>query len=63
MVRVGAQSGVAKNAPDGARLFGSPAMDANRAMRAHAVFGHLPDIKKKVKQLEKRIAELEAEKE
>ncbi len=58
-VTVGAQAGVASNVPDGKALFGTPAFDAYQAKRAYSVFKSLPEMRKKIKTMEKRLAELE----
>ncbi len=47
-VMVGAQSGVKGIVPEGARLFGTPAVDAGLRMRIIAVEKHLPEIWKHV---------------
>ncbi|MFC1677178.1 UDP-3-O-(3-hydroxymyristoyl)glucosamine N-acyltransferase [Planctomycetota bacterium] len=59
MVKVGAQSGISNNVPDGATLFGTPAFDANKAKRAYTVLRQLPDMKKTIRELEKRLKKLE----
>jgi UDP-3-O-[3-hydroxymyristoyl] glucosamine N-acyltransferase len=46
--------------PAGARLAGTPAIDHRRWLRAATAFGDLPDLVKKLRRLEKRVAELEA---
>jgi UDP-3-O-[3-hydroxymyristoyl] glucosamine N-acyltransferase len=58
-VRLQAQSGVAGEVkePDSA-LFGSPAIGYKDFIRSYAVFKHLPDLEKKVLQLEKKLREL-----
>lgn len=58
MVKVGAQAGVINNVPDGATIVGSPAIDANKAKRAYALIETLPDIRKKLKVLDKDIQRL-----
>ncbi len=58
-VIIAAQSGVAKDIPDGAFYFGSPAVDARRQKRILAAVNSLPNTLKTIRQLEKRIAELE----
>jgi len=59
MVTIGAQSGVANDIPDGATVLGSPAIEANKAKRVYASIQHLPEMRKSIRQLEKRLGELE----
>jgi UDP-3-O-[3-hydroxymyristoyl] glucosamine N-acyltransferase len=58
MVRVGAQAGVINDVPDGMTIVGSPAIDANKAKRAYALIETLPDMRKKLKVLDKEIEKL-----
>ena len=53
MVKVGAQAGVINDVPDGTTLLGSPAIEASRAKRALTLIGHLPEMKKRIRRLEK----------
>ncbi len=59
MVNIGAQAGVIGNVPDGATIVGSPAIDANKARRAYALIEGLPEMKKAIRGIEKRLAELD----
>jgi UDP-3-O-[3-hydroxymyristoyl] glucosamine N-acyltransferase len=59
MVTIGAQSGVANDIPDGATVLGAPAIEANKAKRVYTSMQHLPQMRKSIRQLEKRLAELE----
>lgn len=59
-VMVGGQSGVTSNVEDGQIVSGSPAMPHKDWLRASMVFSHLPEMRKTIKELEKKIAELEA---
>lgn len=59
-VTIGAQAGVTKDVPPGATVFGSPAIDARKALRAYSSIEFLPEVRKKVSQLEKKIQELES---
>ena len=61
MVMVGGQSAVINDVPDGQVLVGSPAIDANKAKRAYALIEVLPEMKKAIKHLQKRIDELETQ--
>jgi len=59
MVTIGAQSGVGHDIPDGATILGSPALDANKTKRVYASIQHLPEMRKSIRDLEKRLAEQE----
>ena len=58
MVTVGAQAAVINNVPDGSTVLGAPAIDANKAKRAYALIETLPDIRKKLRLLDKEISKL-----
>ncbi|MBP3252910.1 MAG: UDP-3-O-(3-hydroxymyristoyl)glucosamine N-acyltransferase [Bacteroidales bacterium] len=51
-VQIGAQSGVMSNTPDASRLFGSPAINPKEWMRAYALFKKLPEMEKRLRELE-----------
>jgi UDP-3-O-[3-hydroxymyristoyl] glucosamine N-acyltransferase len=55
-----AQSGVGKDVPPGAVISGSPAFDARDWLRAITAFPKLGNLLKQMRQLEARLAELEA---
>ncbi|HOL30614.1 MAG TPA: UDP-3-O-(3-hydroxymyristoyl)glucosamine N-acyltransferase [Anaerohalosphaeraceae bacterium] len=55
MVKIGAKAGVINDVPDGATLVGTPAIDANTAKRAYALIETLPQMRQKLRQLEKQI--------
>ena len=55
MVKIGAQAGVIGNVPDGVTIVGSPAIDANKAKRAYALIETLPDMRKKLRTLDKEV--------
>jgi UDP-3-O-[3-hydroxymyristoyl] glucosamine N-acyltransferase len=59
MVTIGAQSGVGHDIPDGATILGTPAIEANKTKRVYASIKHLPAMRKSIRQLEKRLGELE----
>ena len=59
-VMVGGQSGVTKDLPDGETAWGWPARNIKKAMREQAAVSRLPDLTKQVRQMEKRIEELQA---
>jgi UDP-3-O-[3-hydroxymyristoyl] glucosamine N-acyltransferase len=54
-----AQSGIGHDVPAGAAMSGSPAFEAREWLRAITAFPKLPEILKTMRQLEKRLAELE----
>jgi UDP-3-O-[3-hydroxymyristoyl] glucosamine N-acyltransferase len=57
--RTQAQSGVGSSTKEpGRALFGSPAIDFNDYVRAYVVFKQLPELQKRVRELEKRLGEL-----
>ena len=58
--QLAAQSGVMTDVPAGEKFGGQPAMPLNQAKRTVLAMVRLPDLLKEVKDLEKRIAELEA---
>lgn len=58
LVKVGAKSGVMNNVPDGATIVGTPAIDASKAKRAYSLIEYLPEMKKKIKELERQVAKL-----
>jgi len=60
-VMVGAQSGVAKSIKAGERMFGSPALPVAQAKRVEAAIRHLPELVQEVRQLRRRIRELEGD--
>jgi UDP-3-O-[3-hydroxymyristoyl] glucosamine N-acyltransferase len=58
-VIVYAQSGVGGDVPAGSRISGSPAFAATEWLRAITAFPKLPEILKTVRELRKRIEQLE----
>jgi UDP-3-O-[3-hydroxymyristoyl] glucosamine N-acyltransferase len=54
-----AQSGIGGDVPAGAVVSGSPAFDARQWLRAITAFQKLPEILKTVRQLERRLSEVE----
>ena len=61
-VQVGAQSGVSKSVPDKEVIFGYPARPIMRTKRIEAVINQLPELYKRIKQLETELEKLQAEK-
>jgi UDP-3-O-[3-hydroxymyristoyl] glucosamine N-acyltransferase len=57
--RVGAQSGVGQDVRSGETVSGSPAFAHRDWLKAQAVFPRLPEIRKNLAALEKKVAELE----
>lgn len=57
-VKVGSKSGIGKDVPDGEVRFGYPALPGMQYHRAAAVFKVLPELAKRVNELEKQLEEL-----
>lgn len=57
---IGPQAGVAQDVPDGFSGSGSPLVDRQTYLRTSVIMQRLPALDKKVKQLEKELAELKA---
>lgn len=57
-VQIGAQSGVSKGIPDNQVVFGYPARPIMRTKRIEAVVNQLPELSKRVKELEKKLEAL-----
>ncbi len=55
-----AQSGIGGDVPAGSVISGSPAFDSKEWLRAITAFQKLPDLLKTMRQLEKRVKELES---
>jgi len=55
---VGAQAGVTKDVPAGAYVTGYPAMPHDKAAKVHAHLMRIPQLKEKIAELEKRVAEM-----
>lgn len=61
--RTQAQSGLASTVKEpGKALFGAPAIDYNDYVRAYIVFKQLPDLQKKVRELERELTRLKGDK-
>ena len=60
-VMVAAQSGVAADIPDDQVMSGSPAIPHREWLKASLTFPKLPEMRKAIKELEKKVAELEAQ--
>jgi UDP-3-O-[3-hydroxymyristoyl] glucosamine N-acyltransferase len=61
-VVVTAQSGIPRSVEPGTVVSGSPAIDNRGWLKASAVFARLPELQKRVRDLERRLAELESRK-
>lgn len=59
-VTMAAQSGVMRDIPDGQKVFGSPAMPDKEAKRQFIAAQQTPDLIRRVRELEKKLAELSA---
>jgi UDP-3-O-[3-hydroxymyristoyl] glucosamine N-acyltransferase len=57
---VGAQSGVTKDLEGGKYYLGSPAVPISQASRQYAVWANLPELSKRVRELEKQLEALKA---
>ncbi len=60
-VMVGGQSGVTSDVNDNQVVSGSPAIPHREWLKASSVFSHLPEMRKTIKELEKKVEELEAQ--
>jgi UDP-3-O-[3-hydroxymyristoyl] glucosamine N-acyltransferase len=54
-VKIGAQSGISTNLKDGITVLGSPAFDISKYRKAYVIFRNLPNILKRIDELEKMI--------
>jgi UDP-3-O-[3-hydroxymyristoyl] glucosamine N-acyltransferase len=61
LVKVGAQSGIAQEVPDGAVVSGTPAVPHGEWLRASVLFKQLPELVREVRTLKKKLAALEAQ--
>ena len=59
-VTVAAQSGVMRDVADGQKVMGAPALPDKEAKRQFIALGQVPDLIRRVRELEKQIAELSA---
>lgn len=60
--KINAQSGVSKSLEPGQAVTGSPAHDYTAALRSQAISRKLPELEKRIKDLEKLLADLKIEK-
>jgi UDP-3-O-[3-hydroxymyristoyl] glucosamine N-acyltransferase len=61
-VMIGAKAGVINDVPDGKVIVGTPAIELTKARRAYALIEVLPEMRKSIKDAEKRIDKLEGNK-
>jgi UDP-3-O-[3-hydroxymyristoyl] glucosamine N-acyltransferase len=55
-VRVGAQSGIGKSIPDGRIISGTPGFDHRKWLRVQALVPRLPELKRKIENMEKQLS-------
>lgn len=60
-VTIGAQSGIAKSIPDGETVSGSPEMPHKLWLRVVKIIPMLPELKKRIFELEKRLRKIEGD--
>jgi UDP-3-O-[3-hydroxymyristoyl] glucosamine N-acyltransferase len=58
--RATAQTGIPNSLPDGSFVSGYPAIDNREWLKSSAVFRRLPDMRKAVSDLDRRLADVEA---
>lgn len=61
LVKIAAKAGVINDVPDEATIGGTPAIDVAKAKRAYALIEFLPEMRKKLKELERRLNDLSKE--
>jgi len=61
-VKIGAQSGVSNNLKDGETVLGSPALTATKQIKAMIVYKSLPEMSKRIAELEKELKSLQDKK-
>jgi len=61
LVKIAAKAGVINDIPDEAAVGGTPAIDITKAKRAYALLESLPEMRKKLKEIERRLADLSKE--
>jgi len=59
-VVIGAKSGVMRDLPDGSRVLGIPALPDRQTKRQIIALQQLPELLKRMRDLEKEVAELKA---
>jgi UDP-3-O-[3-hydroxymyristoyl] glucosamine N-acyltransferase len=59
-VKVGAQSGIGRNVAEGEIIQGSPAFNIGEFQRSYVLFRKLPELEKRIKELEQIISDISA---
>ncbi|HEX2396251.1 MAG TPA: UDP-3-O-(3-hydroxymyristoyl)glucosamine N-acyltransferase, partial [Bacteroidales bacterium] len=60
-VKIGAQSGVTNDLKDGETVLGSPSLNATKQIKAMIVYKSLPEMSKRIAELEREIKRLKGE--
>jgi UDP-3-O-[3-hydroxymyristoyl] glucosamine N-acyltransferase len=59
LAKVAGQSGIMGDVPDGANVMGAPAIPYRDFMRSWALFGRLPELQAQLREMKKRLEQLE----
>ncbi len=59
--KINAQAGLGKSLKAGSAVTGSPAYDYNKAIRSQAIARNLPELEKRIKELEALVKQLMSE--
>jgi UDP-3-O-[3-hydroxymyristoyl] glucosamine N-acyltransferase len=62
LVKIGAQSGISKSLEPGKSVWGSPAFDYSAVVRSLVIYRNLPEIEKRLRELEELVKQLKANK-
>jgi UDP-3-O-[3-hydroxymyristoyl] glucosamine N-acyltransferase len=54
-VMIAAQAGVINDVPAGKQMLGAPAIDAQQGKRAYSMIQYLPELRRKIKKIEKKL--------
>ena len=57
--QIGAQAGVTHSLPDGATVWGTPAIEIGKARRAYVALERLPELRRQMRELQRRLDALE----
>ena len=58
-VTIAAQAGVINDVPDGMTILGAPAIEVSKAKRAYSLIEYLPNMRKSIKDMAKRLEKIE----